>query len=407
VPPRELPISDDAAQALLGDRELGALWEQLRRTKRPLTAQEIAERSGLEPATVQRHLDRMEGLGLAERLPRSSRRPLTCYRVTASDVVIRYRVPQDHGLVAEALASHSTHVQRTIETNGHGASDDGHASWLGCYAAVVALTESEAAELGRRLEAVVNYLHQLRLRPPARNEVAPLANHSVTIRSGPLEPRVLPLPTVRFVAVGAPVPHAAGRGPAMGARPHLSAREHQVGAAYARGLTRAQVAAELGLSENSVATFTKRLYKKLGIRRRGTLVTRLAEVLGNPPPHEFRRIATAVGSRSDPRSPPLGAHRPRDDPSRRRPCPRGMRAAREFGGAAERRGDAGPRAYGAGAAHLRAPRHRLEVCLDLRRRPRHHPRRVRCTHAPHRPAGERHGPRRRQPVRRAGGAACR
>lgn len=284
VPLRELPISDDAAQALLGDRELGALWEQLRRTKRPMPVQELADRSGLEPATVQRHLDRMEGLGLAERLPRSSRRPLPCYRVTASDLVIRYRVPEEHGLVPEALASHSTHVQRTIETNGHGASDDGHASWFGCYAAAVALTESEARELGRRLEAIVNYLHQLRMRPPARNEVAPLANHAVTIRSGPLEPRVLPLPTVRFVAVGAPIPRAAGGGAATGARPLLSARERQVGAAYARGLTRAQVAAELGLSENSVATFTKRLYKKLGIRRRGTLVTRLAEVLGDPPP---------------------------------------------------------------------------------------------------------------------------
>lgn len=284
MPSRELAITDDTAQALLGDREFGGLWEQLRRTKRPLGAQELAEISGLEVGTVQQHLDRMEALALAERLPMSSRRKQQSYRVTTGDVVIRHRSPEDHGLVAEALATHSTDVQRTIESNGHDASDDGHAAWFGSYCAVMALTESEAEELGRRLEAVVNYLHQLRLRPPARSEVAPLANHAVTIVSGPLEPRVLPMPTVRFVRNGDPVPRVAGSGEAGWNRSLLSAREQQVGAAYARGLTRAQVAAELGISEASVATFTKRLYKKLGINRRGSLSTRLSEVMGIPPP---------------------------------------------------------------------------------------------------------------------------
>jgi DNA-binding CsgD family transcriptional regulator len=286
VQSKELDILDETARALLGDREIGGLWEQMRRTRRPMSLQALVEASGLTTDAVQRAVDRMEALGLAERLPRSSRRRNTCYRVTASDVVNRFRSPEDHGLVAEALASHSTHVQRTVETNGHAGADDGHASWFGSYSAMVALTPSEAQELGRRLEAVVRYLQQLLLRPPARNEVAPLANHAVTIGSGPLEPKVLPMPTVRFVAVGAPLLPEVGGSRSAGIRLELSPRERQVGAAYARGLTRAQVAAELGLSENSVATFTKRLYKKLGIRRRGTLAARMAEVLGDtsPPP---------------------------------------------------------------------------------------------------------------------------
>jgi DNA-binding CsgD family transcriptional regulator len=77
--------------------------------------------------------------------------------------------------------------------------------------------------------------------------------------------------------------------PAAGSngRDILSPRERQIGAAYLRGLTRREIAAELGLSENSVATFTKRLYTKLGIKRRGVLAERLAEVLGGTalPPH--------------------------------------------------------------------------------------------------------------------------
>ena len=54
------------------------------------------------------------------------RREQQTYRVTAGDVVIRYRSPEDHGLVAEALATHSAHVRRTIERSGHDVSDDGH-----------------------------------------------------------------------------------------------------------------------------------------------------------------------------------------------------------------------------------------------------------------------------------------
>lgn len=286
---REVAITDDIARHLLGDRELSGLWEQLRRTKRAMTARQLADASRLGLAAVQRHLDRMEELTLAERLPTSSRRRQVSYRVTATDLVIRYRSPQDHALVAEAVAAHTTLAQRVAETHAMEAADAAAGAavdatpdgWFGRYAAVVALTESEAAEMRRRLQAVADYLHGLRLRPPARNEVAPLANHTVTVRCTRIEPRVLPMPTLRFVPDGAPVPRAASGGAAAGGRPLLSAREQQVAAAYARGLTRAQVAEELGLSQNSVATFTKRLYKKLGIRRRGTLATRLNEVLGD------------------------------------------------------------------------------------------------------------------------------
>jgi DNA-binding IclR family transcriptional regulator len=111
MPVRELAITDESAQALIGDLELGGLWEQMRRTKRPMTAQELAEISRIDTGTVQRHLDRMEALALAERLPMSSRRKQQSHRVTTGDVVIRYRSPYDHAQVAEALANHSSHLR--------------------------------------------------------------------------------------------------------------------------------------------------------------------------------------------------------------------------------------------------------------------------------------------------------
>ena len=282
MPPRELSIDDERAVRLIRERELGGVFEQLRRTRRPMTLADVAASTGLDAAVVQRHLDHLEEHGIVERLPTSSRRPRAAYRVVQRDAVIRYAHPEHRARVKELISQHLAHVQRVVQSNGKDPSDDGHAQWFGCYCSVLALTESEAAELGRRLEAVIGYLQQVSMRTPARDEIAPLANHAVTIRSGPLEPRVLPLPTVRFLPDGAPAPKVPGSGDAGWNRSVLSAREQQVGAAYLRGLTRAQVAKELGLSENSVATFTKRLYRKLGISRRGSLAARLAEVLGTP-----------------------------------------------------------------------------------------------------------------------------
>ena len=57
----------------------------------------------------------------------------------------------------------------------------------------------------------------------------------------------------------------------------LSARERQVATALARGLTIEEVAKEMGLARSTVSTMTKRLYRKLGVRRRAEMVTRLTE----------------------------------------------------------------------------------------------------------------------------------
>jgi DNA-binding NarL/FixJ family response regulator len=55
----------------------------------------------------------------------------------------------------------------------------------------------------------------------------------------------------------------------------LSPRELQVARALEAGRSRPQIAQELGLSEHTVVTLSKRIYKKLGVHSRTELSTRL------------------------------------------------------------------------------------------------------------------------------------
>lgn len=58
---------------------------------------------------------------------------------------------------------------------------------------------------------------------------------------------------------------------------HLSAREVDIAKALLAGATRREVGPLLGMSQSTVKTHCERLYKKLGVRNRTTLVLRFVE----------------------------------------------------------------------------------------------------------------------------------
>jgi DNA-binding CsgD family transcriptional regulator len=79
---------------------------------------------------------------------------------------------------------------------------------------------------------------------------------------------VLPSPDPR-----PPAPHtAAPQAPQLG----LSAREWEVAAAVAQGLTNAEIAKRLGISRRTVATHLERIFERLGIHSRAALAHRVA-----------------------------------------------------------------------------------------------------------------------------------
>ncbi|WP_394829107.1 LuxR C-terminal-related transcriptional regulator [Pendulispora albinea] len=65
----------------------------------------------------------------------------------------------------------------------------------------------------------------------------------------------------------------------------LSAREHEVGRLLVAGYSRVNIAAIVGLSENTVRTYMRRLYSKLGVSNRVDLVREFSGMArGTPPP---------------------------------------------------------------------------------------------------------------------------
>ena len=54
-------------------------------------------------------------------------------------------------------------------------------------------------------------------------------------------------------------------------RPELTQREQEIAALATEGMTNREIAAELGISENTVKTQLKRIFEKLGIRSRALL----------------------------------------------------------------------------------------------------------------------------------------
>jgi DNA-binding CsgD family transcriptional regulator/DNA-binding Lrp family transcriptional regulator len=274
--PVDFSIRDDAVLALVRDGSLGGVWEQLRRNGRPTAASDIAASLGLQEGPAIAQLDRLVALGLAKRLPMSARRRQLRFEAISGQVIVRYRLPEDEELLQELVTSRVAHtLQAMPRTNGHDRT----------FGFVTRLTESEAQEVRRLLGSIADLLNGAASRKPSWRDGLGPPNHAVHLRLEPINEPALPTPHLLLAPVGQEVTGPSRPAAGSNGRDVLSPRERQIGAAYLRGLTRREIAAELGLSYNSVATFTKRLYTKLGIKRRGALAGRLAEVLGDRAPN--------------------------------------------------------------------------------------------------------------------------
>ena len=279
---RTLELSDPEVnvEALLSDAMLLGIWEFLRRYARPLSLSEIAERSRLDPSLVQRKLDLLLAYALIETQPARGKRRSTCYRSLFDGLAVRFRMPDHLQAVLrhqKTLRGHATHPMKAAvppPESGSGSDLQRHADFAG----LVHLTEPELIELRRRLAGVAEFLGMLGERSAARGETPSLCEYGVTLRLQPLAKPSLPQPSVRFLPTnGVPTMTEDAE---TGRKP-LSSRERQVAFALARGLTRAEVATELGIAQSTAATLTKRIYVKLRVHRRAELVSRLREEFGN------------------------------------------------------------------------------------------------------------------------------
>jgi DNA-binding CsgD family transcriptional regulator len=136
---------------------------------------------------------------------------------------------------------------------------------------VVCLTEEERG----RLKSLIHQIGVLmrtaaRRTPPASTSVsaADPCVYALLIRMQKLDTMPLPSPIISFA------PGFAGSADGVKGidRSRLAPRERAVADALAGGMSRPEIAKQLGLSVHTIATMSKRVYKKLGIRNRAELV---------------------------------------------------------------------------------------------------------------------------------------
>jgi DNA-binding CsgD family transcriptional regulator/DNA-binding transcriptional regulator GbsR (MarR family) len=263
------------ADALI-DPFIRAVWELLRRRARASTVDELTEIMQAPREPVVRALARLQVLGLVRPAFEPGTRRRSAFRIARERLVIVYN--RDDRTQAEAVRAirsqvveHGRSVLETARMQGASRDDEAvevHRS--------MSLSHDEVAELRRRLRAVTDYIDQVENASSGRPH---LCNYHLAIEVRPLKQLVLPTAALHVIERGARgTDHAAGdsadgdgKASRGGSEKVLSVREREIARMLAGGQNCPEIAQSLALSVNTVRTVTKRLYAKIGVRRRAEL----------------------------------------------------------------------------------------------------------------------------------------
>lgn len=266
--------------SILCDRDAMVVWEAVRRRRHGASTAELAGSLALPLASVQRAVDALAALGML-RCRRAGRgRRVPTYRVAMSEL----RVGVD-GVPAAEIDAFARRLQRScheILERAAGPSDGARPNsqrWVLGFGHA-RLTAAEHSRIRSLIETICDIVHAARSREPDATQVGedgnvPRPNDAISaygllVRFDPLADVPPPHPRITLVHDGD------GPGPVSNGRLPLSPRERQVAEALAVGMSRPVVAVRLGVSANTVATLSRRVYAKLGIRSRAELARALA-----------------------------------------------------------------------------------------------------------------------------------
>lgn len=265
---RLVDIRDASAMETLFDELAMAAWELLRRRDKPTSAAEVARVTHLEFALAQRKLDLLHQHGLAEVLPAKAKRPTPTYRATCKriGIVLRANDKEDYALwdsygvrireAADKLARKQLSLEDSTEAERPRA----------FYVMPLQLSANEMKELRHRLDELTAFLRMLQERHSGERGADDFAcNYRFEMQLQPLAEPVLPQPVVVMRLIDREPSRGLERVDPM---TRLSQRERQVAQAIVRGRSRSETADELSLRPGTIATLTKRIYRKLGISNR-------------------------------------------------------------------------------------------------------------------------------------------
>jgi len=278
-----IDVRDARSLAAIGTPERCGVFEVLRCFRRPATLVELAAATRVPASKLAGILDELAGAGLVRALPARADRRKPTYEVACQQFMVVF----DTADRAEARAI-GRHLDAVTADLAKAVAEARGASVADAKGAVAyesrgkfRLRADQFQELRRRLHAVDEFINQIATDCVVGDPIEPLlCDHVIEMKVTPLRTPLLPMPWI--IAADRRSAGALARAASESAASSLSPREQEIAIAIAHGASRPDLARRLGLSPNTVATTSKRIYAKLGVRNRAELANRLGALTRLP-----------------------------------------------------------------------------------------------------------------------------
>ena len=270
-----LDLSSDGVAELLSDFDLLSMFEAIRRHRRAVGLAAVAEDAGVTTRVAQLGLDRLAALGLVTAARTGRTRSMT-YLPARGPLLVSFDPadPKSAFRLASARMALLSHLRRLGSAKPARASRKG-AGWRRDSMAVIPL-EGESLELVRscvdRFDACLEAASErCSAEGPAAGTPDSRPKYRIQVTVDPIEVRAKSLPVILLMQRS----EAALRAARVPPPSSLSRRERQVADALAKGMTKREAAASIGLAYATVNTLAVRAYRKLGVSRRAQLADAL------------------------------------------------------------------------------------------------------------------------------------
>lgn len=290
-PPVILDLGQPEVMRVVRDFATQQRWEVLRRAMEPRSAVDLAAACNAPLESVQASLDLLVAGGFATRYKANSGNRQVTYEAMQAVVVVWTRESQDQRELARGEQVRQRGRSReVVDRIPDCPPKPGFPTLYFEAARSPLLTQDEAHEVSALLQRAMNLLHVCTARALRRRVAHMTLDATPGGATGPSIPyhfsvlmtavheKELPFPQIAFTERTDSYASAAARlekttlaNPAS----QLSHREQEVAQLLANGKSRPEVARSLGISVNTVASSTKRIYSKLGVRNRAEFAASL------------------------------------------------------------------------------------------------------------------------------------
>ena len=279
-----LDLAQPEVMRVMRDFTTQQRWEVLRRAMAPRSAAELAAACNAPLEAVQESLDLLVAGGFAMRHKASAANRRVAYEAKQAVVVVWTREsPDQHELTRGEQVRQRRRSREVIDRIPDCPPKPGFPTLRFEAARSPLLTQEEAREVTALFHRAVSLMNDCTARalrrrgahmtvdPAPGGSTGPSIPYHCSVLLAAVHEGELPLPQIAFTervdsftVAAAELVKTTYANPAAG----LSDREAEVAQLLANGKSRPEVAKSLGISVNTVASSTKRIYSKLGVRNR-------------------------------------------------------------------------------------------------------------------------------------------